>query len=479
MESLKLLKTFIKYATGSVFALLAGLISTPILTRLISTEEMGKYSMFITIGGLFASILYLGLDQSYVRFYNDEPKENRIALLNKCLKYPMLVTAIVSVISMFYYQELSTTIIGHSSLDLIIVFDFYLFGLVIDRFWLLKIRMNQKAGAYSALNVIRKLAYLFIAIVFYFALWGDKCWSLIVAVTLAEVVLVIGCRFVERGDWYGKSNKTLASTQDIFKYGYPFIFSTTVTLIFHSTDKLMLNALTDYNQVGLYSGAQNIVNLLTQVQTVFTTFWMPVAYEHYSKRPNDKIFFIKINKIVSYGMLIIAILLLCTKDIVILFLGAKYRDAVYVFPFLAFMPIMYTVSESTVMGINFMKKSTYHVWISVVSALTNAIGNYFLIKNFGAKGAAISTGLSYMVFFVMRTILANRVYKVKFALGRFGISIALVYALAIMASFMNITPVFICISIVLGIIISLLYRDVLFDCLTFMKQGISMVKNKQ
>ena len=69
---MKLIKTFVKYATGSMFALLAGLITTPILTRLISTEEMGKYSMFITFGSLFASILYLGLDQSYVRFYNDD-----------------------------------------------------------------------------------------------------------------------------------------------------------------------------------------------------------------------------------------------------------------------------------------------------------------------------------------------------------------------------------------------------------------------
>ena len=293
MNSLKLIKTFIKYATGSVSALLAGLITTPILTRLISTEEMGKYSMFITLGGLFASILYLGLDQSYVRFFNDEPKENRGALLYKCLKYPMIATAITFFVSVIFYSKLSKTIIGYSSFALILVFNFYLFGLVLDRFLLLKIRMNQKAGAYSVLNVIRKLAYLFIAVVLYFILWGDKCWSLIVAVTLAEVVLVIGCRFVERGDWYGKSNKTVASTQDIFKYGYPFIFSTTVTLIFHSTDKLMLNALTDYNQVGLYSGAQNIVNLLTQIQTVFTTFWMPVAYEHYSKRPNDKKFFIK------------------------------------------------------------------------------------------------------------------------------------------------------------------------------------------
>ena len=116
---MKLIKTFVKYATGSMFALLAGLITTPILTRLISTEEMGKYSMFITLGSLFASILYLGLDQSYVRFYNDEHKDSQVALLNKCLRYPVVATAIVAALLVVFYQTLSNVIIGQASLALV------------------------------------------------------------------------------------------------------------------------------------------------------------------------------------------------------------------------------------------------------------------------------------------------------------------------------------------------------------------------
>ena len=116
---MKLIKTFVKYATGSMFALLAGLITTPILTRVISTEEMGKYSMFITLGSLFASILYLGLDQSYVRFYNDEHKDSQVALLNKCLRYPVVATAIVAALLVVFYQTLSNVIIGQASLALV------------------------------------------------------------------------------------------------------------------------------------------------------------------------------------------------------------------------------------------------------------------------------------------------------------------------------------------------------------------------
>lgn len=458
---MKMLKTFAKYATGSLFALLAGLITTPILTRLIDTVEMGKYSMYITVGSLIASFLYIGLDQSYVRFYNDEEDSSRNYLLSKCLRYPLIATAVISATILIGFVPFSNMVIGTSSFAISVLMAMYLFGLVIDRFWLLKIRMVQKAGAYSALNVIRKLSYLFIAVGLYFTTTGNSCWSLIIAVTAAEGVLMAGAWAVERNNWNIESKELHTSTTELFKYGFPFVFSTTITLIFHSTDKLMLKALSDYNQIGLYSGAQNIVNLLTQVQTVFTTFWMPVAYEHYSNNKEDKKFFVKINQIVSYGMLVIAVMLFCFKDVVVLFLGYRYRDAVYVFPFLTFMPIMYTVSETTVMGINFMKKSSYHVWISVICAAVNAIGNYFLISRFGAKGAAISTGLSYVVFFILRTIFAERVYKVPFKLGRFGISCLLVCMLAVMASFLTVTIKYFICAIIVIVVISILYKDVL------------------
>ena len=454
-------KNFIKYSAGAILTLIVGLITTPILTRLITTEEMGKYSMFITLGSLFSSILYLGLDQSYVRFYNDEREDSRVYLLRKCILVPTIATLFVSSIVLVAYHQISEIIIGQTSLFVSLVFSVYLLGLVIDRFWLLKVRMAQKAGLYSLLNIIRKLSYLLCAVILYYQITGNSSWTLIIAVTVAEGVLLLCARFAEHGNWHIKDKNLLTSTTQLFLYGLPFVFSTTITHIFNSTDKLMLKALSNYHEIGLYSGAQNIVNLLTQVQMVFTTFWMPVAYEHYSKNPDEKDFFVKVNKIISYGMMIIAILLLCTKDIVVLFLGKNYQGAVFIFPFLAFMPIMYTVSESTVMGINFMKKSSYHVWISVACACANAVGNYFLIKAFGAKGAAISTGLSYVLFFVLRTILANKVYPIKFATGKFMICCVMVYALAVVSSFQRTSILFLILCFGVTLIISVLYRDVI------------------
>ncbi len=472
---MNLLKTFSKYAVGSLVTLVVGFLSTMILTRLISTEEMGKYSMFITVGGLVSSFLYLGLDQSYVRFYYDEDEHSRVMLLKKCMVFPMLLTAGASVLLLLFSDLFSEYLVGEPSFVITVLFCIYLLGLVADRFLLMKVRMAQKAVVYSVLNILRKLAYLLLAILLFYLAFGGKSITLILPVTIAEIVVILGAVYVEKDSFRSArkaQSKELKTDRDqLLRYGIPFIFSTTITIIFHSTDKFMLKELTDYDQIGLYTGAQNIVNLISQVQTVFSTFWMPVAFEHFNKDPGDRQFYIRINRLVSYGMLMLFVLVLLTKDIIIYFLGSDYRDASFIFPFLAFMPIMYTVSETTVLGINFMKKSGYHVWISLACAVANIIGNFFLITRFGAVGAAISTGISYILFFVLRTILANRVYPVKYSNGRFALACALVSVLATLACFFHVTWWYLLTGVVILALISLIYRDVL-------KEGISFVKRR-
>ena len=81
-----LFKKFMEYGIGSIITLLLGFISSPIITRLISPEENGKFSMFNTVIDLLLVIIVLGLDQSYVRYYYEEDENNRGKLLRQCIK---------------------------------------------------------------------------------------------------------------------------------------------------------------------------------------------------------------------------------------------------------------------------------------------------------------------------------------------------------------------------------------------------------
>lgn len=458
---MKLLKAFSKYAIGTLMVLVVGFITTPILTRMISTSEMGKYSMFMTLGSLISTLLCLGLDQSYLRFYNEEKKESRNYLLNTCLKLPLLAYAVCSAVVLLLYRPVSFYIAGEKSSGIAGLFVVYMGALIMARFWSLKIQMGQREFAYSALNVIRKLVYLAAGVLLITAgIWRNSI-NLMLAITAAELSVLLAARIFEHGNWKSTKKVLQTSYQKLLKYGIPFTLSSTILLLFHSTDKIMLKALSDYENIGIYAGAQSIVNLLAQAQAVFGAFWIPTAYEHYCKDTEDKDFYVVMNKIVSYIMLLILILLICFKDVIVMLLGEDYRQASYVFPFLAFMPVMTTISETTVMGINFKEKTGYHMYISVISMVVNGIGNYFFITWFGATGAAISTGLSYSVFFILRTYFSQKVFPVNFALKRYGISAVLVYLLAIYASFYRVDLFFLLIAAVIIGIVSILYRDII------------------
>ncbi|TKH00449.1 lipopolysaccharide biosynthesis protein, partial [Peribacillus simplex] len=99
-------------------------------------------------------------------------------------------------------------------------------------------------------------------------------------------------------------------------------------------------------------------------------------------------------------------------------LGPEYQEASKILPFLVFMPLMYTISETTVLGINFYKKPKWHIVIAGVSCICNIIGNWVLVPQFGGLGAALSTAFSFIVFFMLRTHISLKYYKVNYGLGK-------------------------------------------------------------
>jgi len=195
---MRYLRAFSKYAIGTGLVLVVGLLTTPILTRLISTEDMGKYSMFMTLGNLISTLLCLGLDQSYLRFYNDEKPESRNYLLRICLLLPVGVFLICGLFLLLFYKPFSMYITGEVSFSLVLLFNAYMLGLMVDRFWTLKIQMAQKEIAYSVLNFIRKIAYLLLALLFIKLSFYEESWDLMLAITLAEFFVLFFARIIDR-----------------------------------------------------------------------------------------------------------------------------------------------------------------------------------------------------------------------------------------------------------------------------------------
>lgn len=454
----KLIKKFVEFGMGNFIVLIVGFISTPIITRIISPDSFGKSSMFNTITNIISVIILVGLDQAFVRFFYDEKEENRGKLLRVCIDIPCLLCIIINLIILFFYKPVSRLIVGEESIVLIAMLIVQNIFLMLSRFTLLVIRMKQKGRMYSFLQVMGKVSYLiFIAIIF--KIKGDNYNTIIYAIVLSNITIVLIALFSEKKFWISginNKNNLNTKTKDVLVFGFPLIFTLLINWVFQSIDKISINIFNGYNELGIYSSAFAIIALLNSLQVTFNTFWTPVSYERYKSNNEDRKFFENVSLIIAIIMLLVSIGLIFCKDLLIILLGEKYRSASYVVPFLVFIPLMNTVSETTVVGINFMKKPKYHIYIAIISCISNVIGNIILVPKLGAVGAAISTGIAYTFFYLSRTFLSAKLYKVNYNVKKFMISTIMLGILALYSSFNQIdyVYVFLTLSTLFTIIIS-------------------------
>lgn len=466
-----LFKKFIEFALGNAIVFVLGIFSVPIVSRMIDPTQNGKASMFITYTSLIVLVLTMGIDQAYIRYYNDEKEENRGRLLRRSIKIPIITNIALGLVLLIFYKKVSNLILSETSFLVVILLLIHSTASIMGNFALIHVRMKQKGKAYSMLGVSNKLSYLALMFLFFY-IFKNNYITMILATVLSNLIMVLIAVLYEREDWFAIGNSSLnTTTKDLFTYGIPFIFSMAITWVFQSIDRISIqNFSNDYAQVGLYTGAMYIISLLNTVQGAFTTFWTPVAFEKYATNPEDKDFFININEIVSAVMLLISVGLIATKDILIILLGKKYEGAQFIFPFLVLMPIMYTISETTVLGINFSKKTKYHINIAAFAAIFNVIGNIILVPRLGATGAAISTGLAYVVFFAFRTYYANKFYKINFKFFKFGVCVVFVYILAAYSSKYKFNLTILILTIINIAVILYSYKNIIFDMLALVKK---------
>lgn len=295
--------------------------------------------------------------------------------------------------------------------------------------------MQQKGKIYSVCNVLLKILE-FIFILLLYKKYGDNYKTLVMAILLSLCIVTLFSIAIERKFWLFRGDSKI-SKKEILEFSIPLTLTMALNWVFASSDKIVIKSLSNITELGLYSGAFKIISLLSVLQTGFTTFWTPVVYEHYSKNPEDTEFYKKANDYLSLVFFLIGIGLLMFRNIIILLLGDKYRDAVYIMPMLIFIPVMYLLSETTHMGIGFKKKTKYYLYISIIVSITNLIGNIILVPYLGAKGAAISTGLSYIIFFGCRTYFSTKLINFNFNLRREYIIILGILFYSLYISFME------------------------------------------
>lgn len=460
-----MLKKFLSFFLGSIGSLMIGLLSIPIITRLLSPEDYGIASLFMTIGTLLATIAIVGTDQSFIRFFINH---NRIKLLKKCLILSSFTTLFLIIVIIFLKESLSKFLSFNE--NLIITISLYIILTILYRFSTLILRMLQYGLKFSLIQVLQRVLELVIFLIIYF-ISDSSFLSLIYSWIISLLILIVVSNLMIISFWEKGIDKNEEPTiNDILKFSIPFAISSIIIISFQSLDKLFLGEWTTNKELGQYMAAFKIVGIINVLQSAFSTFWTPISLEAFHKNSDDKSTFEKISKFTLIVMYIIGTSIVLFKDIILYLLGSEYRSVGSLLPLLVMMPIMYTLSETTVQGVNFSKKSQYHIVISIFVLLVNLISLIVLIPKLGIKGAALSIAISYIVFYIIRTYFGMKNYKFNYSKGKVIVLTTLFFSWSILIMIFNSQMVVYFGGLSIYIVIYLLFKSEILDFFRFTKK---------
>ena len=169
-------------------------------------------------------------------------------------------------------------------------------------------------------------------------------------------------------------------------------------MAFNSIDLLMLGAISNAEQVGLYSAAYRLLNQVLVTYYLFTNVLYPKLARQTTE---DRVLMLRPRILLSLfgsGVVIAAVLAMFRRELLTIFFGQKFLAAAALLFVLSWcLPLDFLTSYLN---------SAYIAWgmekrlllCTVIAAGSNIVLNLIWIPAYGAKAAAVNTVISYLIF---------------------------------------------------------------------------------
>ena len=466
------LSKLLGFALGPFMAAGLGLITVPLMAWLFSPEVIGQIAMLNSFLAGSALVLTLGLDQAYVREYHEV--SNKPQLLLSLASLSLLVTiafaGIVILFNSFFvsllFTEQDNPLFISAGLALVVI------ATILYRFLSLVLRMQQQALKFSLLQISAKLS-LVITLILLFFLTGEfgfvtafslSCLSLLVATLVA-----VGFTWRECYQALKEGLDTKLIKQAL-TFGWPLVVSGFAYWGLISVDRWAIRYYVGLEQLGIYSVAFSVAAVMTIFQQVFSTIWAPVVYQWQKKGANIKQFAIITDWVVI--VLSVVFFLVCLfSPVLTLFLPNAYYGVIYLLPACMLFPVFYTLSETTVVGMNVARKTGYSIVVTLLPLVLNLVLCYLLIPEYLAGGAAFAVSAAFLVYFLLRTEVSKKVWQKFNTTKLYVVALFLFLHASWSALTYSLLPWYV--NIINLIVILLLYRE----RFTTLKQDIITIKS--
>ena len=363
--------------------------------RYLGPVQFGKLSYSTSFVFLFLAITKLGLDEIVVR--NLVKEENASAkilgtafvlkLIGCVLAFLIITAGIISSTDDWLVRQM-TMIIAFSMI--FTCFD------ILDLWFQSRILSKSIAIVRSIQFVISSLAKLSFI---WFKLPLIAFAYLFVADTTIRAIGMTWVYLQDKQHQVGRWQVDRSMAFNLLQNSWPLILSGVMVTIYMSIDQVMLGNMSSSQEVGNYAAAVKFSEVWYFIPTVICSSVFPVIVQ--AKQQSRVEYYAKMQRLydfMAFLSLTIAIAVSFTSQpILTTLLGAEYSSAGAILTLHIWSGIFIFLGVARGNWLVIENKTRLSLLTQLMGAITNVVLNIFLIQQYGAIGAAISTLISYAV----------------------------------------------------------------------------------
>ena len=423
----KPVKASLWFTVSSIVEKGISLISTPIFTRILSTEEYGMYSVYqswYSIVLIFTTLnLYAGVYNNGLTKWPEQRKKYTSALQGLSTTITV-IWFIIYMLGMEFWNKL----FGLSSLFILAMFIQVLF-IPAFNFWAAEQRYDYK---YKKLVIISLMIGISSPLLGIIAVISSsyKVEARVLSFVLIQVCvgLVLYIYNYRRGKcFYNKSYWKFALV-----FNLPLIPHYLAQTVLGQADRIMIAQIVGKEEAAIYSVTYTISMMFTIVTNAINTTFIPYTYKaikdkKYKDLKNNTSFLV----LLVGGACIVVMAF--GPEIIKIFASPEYYEARWIIPpvaealfFMFIFPLFCNIEF-------YFEKTKFIMIASGVAAGTNILLNMLMIPKFGYVAAAYTTLICYILLSVSHYIAYRRIckkeglfihlYNIKFIVGLGMVSI--------------------------------------------------------
>jgi O-antigen/teichoic acid export membrane protein len=429
------------YALSSVALPLVSLVLSPFLTHNLSPANYGMLTIMNTAVGLGGGVTQLGLSSAFFRAYgydytSQRDKSDIVATTTTLL---CLVSFPVVLLVFIAAPVLARLLLGQSSLSNIVVLGagaLLAQNLAVPGMaWL---RAENRPFFYSLLSI----GNLLITLVSNILLVGLLHWGVTGAVLANSAgyacvsLLTIPVIFLRAGI---KIRMDIA--RGLLAFGLPLVLNFFSYWVLQLSDRYLLSLFASLAETAKYS----VVYILGSAMSVvvmgpFTLAW-PTAMFAIAKRKDAKQIFSLVFRWFGMFLLFAAFSFSLVGTFLLDWLfPVSYHSSALIIPVVAESIAFYGVYYVFMVGANVQRKTWLAGVFTTIAATSNFLLNLVLIPLYGAAGAAASTLIAYVVLAICAYLVNQRLYPIRFEIGRFVVALLIGVTLYTGCSFLAPSP---------------------------------------